>query len=178
MHMSNKQDILNMLPRLYRKDKWLNDLFNAVGLSTDRLEQDTENALNELFGDTATYALPMYETELGLNGEGKTLEDRRAAVVAGWQRGGKVDIHQIQAAANAWRNGETVVDFKDGKIIVTFVGAFGVPDDMQGLMNAINIIKPAHLIVEYVFRYLLIKDIHEVMTIADMDDTKLSLFGH
>ena len=176
--MSSKQDILNMLPRIYRKDKWLNDLFNAVGLSIDRLEQDCENALNELFGDTATYALPMYEKELLLNGDGKTLEDRRAAVIAGWQRGGKVDIYQIQAAANAWRNGETVVDFRNGKIVVTFVGAFGVPDDMQGLRDAINIIKPAHLIVEYVFRYLLIKDIHEVKTIAEMNDTKLSMFGH
>ena len=57
--MSSKQDILNMLPRIYRKDKWLNDLFNAVGLSVDRLEQDCENALSEMFGDTATYALPM-----------------------------------------------------------------------------------------------------------------------
>ena len=176
--MSSKQDILNMLPRIYRKDKWLNDLFNAVGLSIDRLEQDCENALNELFGDTATYALPMYEKELLLNGDGKTLEDRRAAVIAGWQRGGKVDIYQIQAAANAWRNGETVVDFRNGKIVVTFVGAFGVPDDMQGLRDAINIIKPAHLIVEYVFRYLLIKDIHEVKTIAEMNDTNLSMFGH
>ena len=176
--MSNKEDILNMLPRLYRKDKWLNDLFNAVGLSVDRLEQDTENALNELFGDTATYALPMYERELLLNGEGKTLEDRRAAVIAGWQRGGKVDIYQIQAAANAWRNGETVVDFKNGKIVVTFVGAFGVPDDMQGLMDAIGIIKPAHLIVEYIFRYLLIKDIHEVMTLSEMENTQLNKFGH
>ena len=176
--MSSKQDILNMLPRIYRKDKWLNDLFQSVGLSVDRLEQDTENALNELFGDTATYALPMYEKELLRNGEGKTLEDRRAAVIAGWQRGGKVDIYQIQAAANAWRNGETVVDFRNGKIVVTFVGAFGVPDDMQGLMDAIGIIKPAHLIVEYIFRYLLIKDIPEVKTIAEMNDTKLSMFGH
>lgn len=176
--MSSKQDILNMLPRIYRKDRWLNDLFNAVGLSVDRLEQDTENALNEMFGDTATYALPMYEKELLLNGEGKTIEDRRAAVIAGWQRGGKVDIYQIQAAANAWRNGETVVDFMNGKIVVTFVGAFGIPDDMQGLMDAIGIIKPAHLIVEYIFRYLLIKDIHEVKTIAEMNDTKLSMFGH
>ena len=176
--MSSKQDILNMLPRIYRKDKWLNDLFQSVGLSVDRLEQDTESALNEMFGDTATYALPMYEKELLLNGEGKTIEDRRAAVIAGWQRGGKVDIYQIQAAANAWRNGETVVDFKDGKIVVTFVGMFGVPDDLQGLRDAINIIKPAHLIVEYIFRYLLIKDIHEVMTLAEMDDTKLSMFGH
>lgn len=176
--MSSKQDILNMLPRIYRKDRWLNDLFNAVGLSVDRLEQDTENALSEMFGDTATYALPMYEKELLLNGEGKTLEDRRAAVIAGWQRGGKVDIYQIQAAANAWRNGETVVDFKNGKIVVMFVGAFGVPDDMQGLMDAIGIIKPAHLIVEYIFRYLLIKDIHEVKTIAEINNTKLSMFGH
>ena len=82
-----------MLPRIYRKDRWLNDLFNAVGLSVDWLEQDTENALSEMFGDTATYALPMYEKELLLNGEDKTLDDRRAAVIAGWQRGGKVDIY-------------------------------------------------------------------------------------
>ena len=66
----------------------------------------------------------------------------------------------------------------NGKIVVTFVGAFGVPDDMQGLRDAINIIKPAHLIVDYVFRYLLIKDIHEVKTIAEMNDTNLSMFGH
>lgn len=176
--MSSKQDILNKLPRLYRKDRWLNDLFEAMGLTTDRLEQDCDNALNELFGDTATYALEMYEKELLLNGEGKHIDDRRAAVIAGWQRGGKVDIYQIQAAANAWKNGETVVDFKNGKIIVTFVGEFGVPNDMQGLMDAIGIIKPAHLIVDYIFRYLLIKDVHNVMTLSQMEQTQLNKFGH
>lgn len=176
--MSSKEDMLNKLHKVYRKDKWLNDLFQVAGTEIDKTIMAAEDAHAQMFADTATVMLPKYEAQLGLNGEGKHIDDRRAAVIAGWQRGGKVDIYQIQAAANSWKNGETVVDFKDGKIIVTFVGEFGVPNDMQGLMDAIGIIKPAHLIVDYVFRYLLIKDVHNVMTLSQMEQTELNKFGH
>ena len=108
---------------------------------------------------------------------GKNLDDRRAAVIAGRQRGGKVDIAQIQAAANAWKNGATSVDFVDGKIVITFISELGIPTDMDGLKASISTIIPAHLAIGYIFRYLLIEEVHGVMTLEEMESTTLDKFA-
>ena len=36
---------------------------------------------------------------------------------------------------------------------------------------------PAHLILEYLYRYLLIKEVHEVMTLTEMDATVMNKFA-
>ena len=38
-------------------------------------------------------------------------------------------------------------------------------------------VKPAHLAIVYTFRYLLIKDIHEVMTLSEVEATTLKKFA-
>ena len=86
-------------------------------------------------------------------------------------------MHFLQAVADAWKNGEVEVEFLDGKIQIHFTGEFGIPNDLDGLKNAIENTKPAHLAVIYAFRYLLIKDIHNVLTIDEMQALKTNQFA-
>lgn len=173
----SKDQMLAMVHRIFRKDRFHIDLFDAIGYGLDTTRDRADEAYDQQFADTATYMLPIYEAQLLLSGEGKSLDDRRAAVIAGWQRGGKVDIIQIQAAANSWRNGATEVDFIGGRIVVRFVSEFGIPTDLEGLKAAIDVIKPAHLGIEYIFKYLLIEDIHEVKTLEQMESLTLEQFA-
>ena len=83
----------------------------------------------------------------------------------------------MQAVCDAWKNGEVVVSFPDGSIRLQFVGAFGVPSDLNALMTAVRLVIPAHLAVEYILKYLLIRDIHEVMTIGTLETQQLSNFA-
>ena len=68
-------------------------------------------------------------------------------------------------------------DFKNGKIQITFVGSFGVPDDLDSLKLAIGEVKPAHIGFEIIYKYLLIENIHEVMTIEDLEKITLEQFA-
>lgn len=161
----------------YRKDQWIIALDKATDFCSEKMRSDLEGLAGQSFSDTATWSLPMYERELKLTGSGGRLEDRRAAVEAGWKRGGKVGIAEIQAAANSWRNGAVEVDFQDGTIILKFVSEYGIPKDLNGFKNAIDIIKPAHLSIDYIFKFLLIKEIHNIKTIAQMETITLDKFA-
>ena len=97
--------------------------------------------------------------------------------MAKWRSTGKCDLAMIQAVAGAWRNGEVAVDFVDCAIKLTFNGAYGVPDDLATLISAIGEIKPAHLAMSYVFKFLLIKEIHNVMTLTTLETHQLKEFA-
>lgn len=98
-------------------------------------------------------------------------------MAARYRSSGKVSIETIQAVADAWRNGEVDVDFAGGRIQVTFVGDYGVPEDLQALQEAIGRTIPAHLPIDYFFRYLLIREIHQVKTLTQMQQLTLKQFA-
>lgn len=174
---TSKDNMLRKLHKIFRKDRWINALFDAIGWLLDTALTDMDKARAEFFVDTAVDMLDTYERHLGISGNGKSLDDRRAAVIAGRQRGGKVDIAQIQAAANAWKNGATSVDFVKGQIVISFISELGIPTDMDGLKASISTIVPAHLAIGYIFRYLLIEEVHGVMTLEEMESTTLDKFA-
>ncbi len=128
--------------------------------------------------DTITWALEIEETLAGIvPPAGATLESRRSTLKAKLRSSGKVTIELLQAVADAWRNGQVEVSFPAGKIHLKFVGDYGVPEDLDGLKAAISEVIPAHLSVDYAFRYLLIRDIHEKKTLTEMEQLKLNQFA-
>lgn len=138
----------------YQEDPWIKQLDRGVQPELDTALNDMEAAYAQNFADTATWGLEIYERELGLSKGKRSLEDRRSAVQAGWQRGGRIGIQEIQTAANSWRNGAVQVAFKPPVIVVEFVSVYGIPTDLDGLKAAIGLIKPAHLAIEYIFRFM------------------------
>lgn len=172
-----KDILLKLIHKVYRRDPWIQELFKSAGITLENLEEIIEEINDQYFFDTATdLGLDIYEKELGLS-SGGTIEDRRAKVEAAWKNGNKVDIYQLQAVADSWKNGETEITFINGKINIKFIGDYGVPTDLESLKTAIENTKPAHLAVIYAFKYLLIKDIHEVLTINQMQQLKLNQFA-
>lgn len=177
--LSNKDKMINALHKIYRKDSWVAALFEAAGIELDKLGQYIDDIYSQYFFDTATdKGLDYYEREAALKSRSiMELDDRRAAVEAKWKSSGKVDIFLIQEVADSWRNGEVEVSFVSGKIKVEFKGDFGIPKDLESLKKAIEDVKPEHLAILYAFKYLLIEDIHEVLTIDDMQALTLDKFA-
>ena len=176
--LNSKEKLLNMLHKVYRKDKWIRELFKAAGLEIDKAGEAIDEINAQYFINTATdWGLKLYEWELGITKPSKTLDARRSTVEAKWKTGGKVDIALLQDVADSWKNGDINVTFPDGKIHITFVGEYGVPKDLDDLYSALDEVKPAHLAIVYTFRYLLIKDIHEVMTLNEVQNTTLRKFA-
>lgn len=170
--------MLNNLPRQYRKDPWIIALANAMQDMLLDQEDVARSITDQASLDTVSWNLPVEERLAGITpSAGATLESRRTALKAKWRSGGKLTFEQVQAVCNAWKNGEVVVSFHDGRIRVQFVGAFGVPEDMDSLKAALRLVIPAHLPVDYILKYLLIGDIHNIMSLDTLQSNPLSNFA-
>lgn len=120
----------------------------------ESLDAASEDIVNQMFFDTATWALSMYEAEVNITVHtGSTYEDRRSAVIAKEKTSGKLTLETLQNIANSWNNGEIDVQFVDGKLHITFAGENGVPRDLEAFYEAIENAKPAHLAVLYTILY-------------------------
>jgi hypothetical protein len=108
----------------------------------------------QLFVDTATWALSIYEIELNIPVEpSKPMSERRTVIKSKLRGTGQIDASLIKLVADSYSNGDVAVLF-DGSIKITFTGVLGIPPNMQDLRDAIEDIKPAHLGVEYNFTYI------------------------
>lgn len=142
------------LPTAYRTDPWILALCGAVQGLLEGLGRETEALPVQIRLAELTWQLPVEERLAGLRPRpGASLEDRRSAVIAKWRSGGPVTLAQIQAVADAWRNGVVDVGFDGSTITVTFVGELGIPEDLNGLKSALEMTIPAHLALRYEFRY-------------------------
>lgn len=118
----------------------------------------------QLFPGSMTWALAIEERDAGLASTG-TLEERRTALIARWRAAGKCDVELIQRVCDSWKNGEISVGFAEGVIVLTFVGAYGVPEaaELAALQDAVERTIPCHLETEYLYRYLLVREVDGMM---------------
>jgi hypothetical protein len=169
--------MLNSLPTYLRKSDVFIQVLNAEGKTVQVLKSDILDIQKQLDVDTATWGLDIYERELGIPTDiSKPLEDRRSIVKSKLRGSGKLDATLVKVVADAHTNGAVEVSY-DGRINIKFTAFYGIPPNLDDLKNSLDEIKPAHKEITYIFKYLLIKEIHNVMTITDIQNTPLSKFA-
>lgn len=147
-------DMLKQLPLFMRKSKIYNEIFKGEEKQLLATEADIVDIEKQLSIDTATWALTIYEQELGIKTElTKPLEERRSVIKSKLRGTGKVDAKLIEIVAEAYSNGEVAVSF-NGTITVTFIGTRGIPPNIKDLERAIDDIRPAHLPFQFKYTYL------------------------
>lgn len=171
--------ILSLLHKFYRSCPFVQMLVNAVAYFFAVVLLKIDEIKSTFYFDLLTEDGVVYwENMLAITPTPtQTLADRRSKIHAKWLSDNHNSITLIRNVCNSWKNGEVIADFVNGKIRLTFVGEYGIPDDLSGLLGSIDEIKPAHLPYETIFKYLLIKDIHEVKTIAQMEQITLKEFA-
>ena len=160
--------MLRSLPVAYRTDKWVCDLLAAIQSLDDTQREQMLDITQQLFPGSMTWALAIEERDAGLASTG-TLEERRTALIARWRGSGKCDVELIQRVCDSWKNGEISVGFAAGVIVLTFVGAYGVPEaaELAALQEAVDRTIPCHLAVSYLYRYLLVREV-DGMTLDEL----------
>ncbi len=157
-------NMLASLPTAYRKDAWVIALLSAIAGVDDAQRADADETAQQMFLDSMTWALAIEERIAGITpAAGASVEERRSVLQAKWRSAtGKCDVDLIQRVCDSWQNGEVDVDFVDGEIVLRFVGAYGVPDAdaLAALQSAVQEVIPAHLAVKYLYRYLLVREVH------------------
>lgn len=158
--MAEFDNMLRSLPVAYRTDKWVCDLLAAIQSLDETQREQMLDITQQLFPGSMTWALAIEERDAGLASTG-TLEERRTALIARWRAAGKCDIDLIQRVCDAWKNGEISVGFAEGVIVLTFAGAYSVPEaaELAALQDAVEHTIPCHLAVSYLYRYLLVREV-------------------
>ena len=166
--MAEFDNMLRSLPVAYRTDKWVCDLLAAIQSLDDTQREQMLDITQQLFPASMTWALAIEERDAGLASTG-TLEERRTALIARWRGSGKCDVDLIQRVCDSWKNGEISVGFAEGVIVLTFVGAYGVPEaaELAALQDAVEHTIPCHLAVSYLYRYLLVREV-DGMTLDEL----------
>ena len=175
--MAEFDNMLRSLPVAYRTDKWVCDLLAAIQSLDDTQREQMLDITQQLFPGSMTWALAIEERDAGLASTG-TLEERRTALIARWRAAGKCDMELVQRVCDSWNNGEISVGFAAGVIVLTFVGAYGVPEaaELAALQDAVEHTIPCHLAVSYLYRYLLVREV-DGMTLDELQGHHISDFA-
>lgn len=146
--------MLRYMHKIVRRDPLTINLTGAIGGAADRFDGRMDDYRDQIDVDKATWALSIYEKDLGLPIDvKKPLDERRSIIKGRWRSTGKVGAAEIKLVAESWANGEVDVQF-DGEIHITFISTRGVPANIDDIKDAINEIVPAHLAITYKFTYL------------------------
>ncbi|WP_255298487.1 putative phage tail protein [Brevibacillus dissolubilis] len=168
--------MLNHLPAFMQKSRVLQQFETAEQLELELINGQLEDLMPQLDVSTATWGLVVFEQELGIPTDLSKSYDARREVIRSKMRGsGKIDRMQIKVVADAYANGDCEVSF-NGRIRVKFTSQIGIPPRLEELKRAIEEIKPAHLGVEYEFRYLFIEDVQQ-MTLEQLQTQPLENFA-
>lgn len=172
--MNIKDEIIKLINAVYRSDKFTNDYTEALGIVFQRLINFCESVKNNQFFDRLDEdGAKWWENFLKITPTiNQTLKDRQATIQAKYLSNGHNEIKLIQKICDSWKNGEIEADFVEGKIHIEFVASYGVPTDLDSLKESIEEIKPTHLPIIWLYRYLRKKEIHKILTKSQMQTFK------
>lgn len=174
------QGMLVMLPAYYDTEN-VRAVLDTQGKEFDALKTLLQYIIDQLFVTSASgWGLDWWEQELGLpTVAGKPDSERRSRILSKLRGMGTVTVNLMEVIAEAYDNGDIeLIDHpEDYYFIIKFISHLGVPPNLADVMEALEEAKPAHLEVVYEYKYLLIKDIHEVMTINEIQTHPLTDFA-
>lgn len=165
-------------PAYYYESPQSKVVLEALEAAGDRFIEAVNDHLRQLDINTATWGLPLWEARYGLTpAPGASVDHRRSEVKARMRGTGTATIELVQSVADSWKNGEVTVGETAESVILTFVNTMGIPDDINALVRAVRAVVPAHLLIEYDFRYLLVRDVNNTMTLSQLEATPLDHFA-
>ncbi|MCT4593597.1 MAG: YmfQ family protein [Anaeromicrobium sp.] len=147
-----KTKLINRMPTYERKSQLVNEIFTPVSIELENEEIKIDDLKDQLWIDRATWALDIYEKELGLNSQDENIENRRSIIKSKYRGVGKVGSDLIKKVCDSYTNGDVEVTF-DGKIKIKFTSVYGIPSNMDSVKQAIDHIKPAHLDFDFIYIY-------------------------
>lgn len=142
----NKTEMLKTLPKLYRSDKWVNELY-GVTVMDDVNTLTNMNYSNLFFKSLDDYGCTLCERDLLLDRK-NTLDERRTAIQMKWLSKHRCTLSLLQQIVKSYFNDKCTVTY-DGNATVTHttkVGARYNPDDYyyQKFIKDYMEVFPAH----------------------------------
>ena len=145
---------INRLQPFQRSSLIYQALFAAESGQFDTRQTSIDDLTSQIFVDTATWALAIYEKELSiLTDLSQTYSERRSVIKSKMRGVGTVNETLIKLVADSYTNGDVSVTLSNSTITITFTSIVGTPPNENAFKAAIEEIKPAHLSLTYVYLY-------------------------
>lgn len=147
--------LIDYLPEDYKMSEPTIEIQRALEKMWDKIGGDVADFRAQLYVDTATWGLTLWEWVYGIETDlTKSYETRRSVVKAKIRGTGTTTVAMIKNTSESYV-GEVRVEEVNSeyKFIIYMVETVGVPTNLDELKRTIEEIKPAHLAFEIVFRY-------------------------
>ncbi|RKD26676.1 hypothetical protein BEP19_15825 [Ammoniphilus oxalaticus] len=151
-----RPDLMSYLPRYYIKSNIMRAIQNANEEQLEKLNYAIDDLRRQMFVDTATWGLDLWEMEYGISTDRSRSYERRREVIKAKMRGaGTTTKEMVKSVAAAFSGGEVDVHEhpREYRFEIQFIGVRGIPPNMSGLIDAIDNIKPAHLAYSFKYTY-------------------------
>lgn len=175
-----ENDLFTYMPGYYRYLRPVSEMIRTEAAEFEALNDAIADVLAQFSVDTATWGLSHWERVCGIPiDESKPVEQRRSVIKSKLRGIGTVTVALIKNVAESWYNGEVEVTEQPSlyTVKIKFISKLGVPSNLADIQNALREILPAHLAINFEFSYLLIKDVHNVMTLSQFEATTLDKFA-
>lgn len=149
-------DLKKYLPGIYKRSQIMHKIMSADEKELDNISDICDSFFKEMLIDSADEKLSDYEKSLCIVPDiNATLDERRSNIKSKMRGYGILTAAQLKNIIEAYAKGEVEITekFSDYKIEVRFVSRLGIPPNMTDVKNAVSDVIPAHLKVEYIFKY-------------------------
>ena len=150
------QRMMDYLPLYERTSRIYKEILKAYDREFREIEQYLSIVDRNIFIDTTVEALPIHERDLGIRSKTSLRYDQRREQIEAMYRAAfdQTTEETIINVAAAYANGEVIVrkTTTPGIYDIKFIGK-GVPENIIGLKQALDVIMPAHLGLTYTYSY-------------------------
>lgn len=155
--MPYNRKLIDYVPPYYDELLESTELLSAEDAEFARLNVGIDDLLLQFNVSTATWGLREWERICGITtDEGKTVSERRSNVKARLRGSGVVTVEHIKNVSDGYYGGQTEIieRYADYTIVVKFTSSYGIPSNLSDLQEVLREIIPAHLAIEYEFKFV------------------------
>jgi len=176
----SRRKLIDYVPHYYNELLESREILSAEDAEIAKLNASIDDLLLQFNVSTATWGLREWERICGVEtDDNKPLEERRSVIKSKLRGYGVISVEHIKNVVESFYGGGIEIEeqFAAYTIVVKFTCNYGTPTNMDDVVNALREIVPAHLALKFEFRYLLIRDIHGVKTLAEIEQIPLDKFA-
>lgn len=149
-------DLMRYLPLYWQDVREMQALQQTAGAEVGLQWDAVDDLMQQFFVSTATWGLEWWERELELTTDpSKPVEHRREIILAKLRGASTATPEFIRNVASTFSGTDVrIIEYPtEYRFVVQFVGIYGIPPNMAGLIQAIEDIKPAHLTYSFKYTY-------------------------
>lgn len=177
---NKKSRMFRQAPDYYRESLVMSEIWGTIAEDLALAGANDDDIILQLDIETATWGLDIWEKTLGLSTfADKPLSQRRERIKSKLRGHGTVNADLLKAVAESYDGGtiEVINSWATYQVTLKFISTLGTPANVADLQAAIDDIKPAHLEILWSYRYLRINEVHEVLTLAQVEALTLDKFA-